>query len=1045
MSNQPYLPTQNVPFSQEAEEAVIGSVLVNPSMFPTVASFLKPEDFFLLRNNYIWEALLRLMERDEQIDYLTLIEELRAMNRLDGVGGEVYIIGLFRNTPTSVHAEAYGRLVERAAMRRRLIATADEIRGLALNENLAIEEVVTNAESRLFSVTERQLKREMLPIREAIRQYYDRVEYLLQNQEEAHGVPTGFKDLDHLLGGFQKSDFIIFAGRPGMGKCVAKGTLVSTEHGTLPIEALKPEAVAGIADDEGGVYYPLETEIQTPTGMRKAAYLYDSGVKPTLRIKTRVGYSLTGTYVHPVLVLSKAGEKVWKTLDELECGDFVAVQPVAVAETAFYVAQAPELDWDEITSIEDSGMQHCYDLTVPDGHAFVANGIVSHNTSFLLSVVLNAARAGARTAIFTMEMSAEQIVQRIISMETGINMQKLRLGQMDAREWERFVEAIGRLGNLNIFIDDTPAMNPIQLRTKTRRLQHEYGVDLITLDYLQLMNSGATYENNRVQEISYISRNLKELAKELNVPILSAAQLSRAVEQRGDKRPILSDLRESGCLAGESLVYLPDSGQYVPIADLCGKAGFRVLSLNTETWKLEPAVVSKAWCTGVKPVYRMTTQLGRRIRATGNHKFLTMDGWKRLDELTLEDQIALPRVLPSPETQTMSDAELALLGHLIGDGCTLPTHAIQYTTREDDLAEIVAALAKEVFGDTVRPRIYKEPGRGWYQVFLPPTAHLTHRVHNPVRVWLEELGIFGLRSYEKFVPEKVFQQPNEAIARFLRHLWATDGCIGLKKTAKSHYPTVYYASSSPRLAFDVQSLLLRLGINARLVQVSQNGKGRDQYHVTVSGNSDLEIFSTIIHAVGHYKQESTQFVREYLQVHPANTNRDVIPNRVWRMYAVPAMQKNGVTTRQLHVGLGNAYCGTGIYKQNVGRERAARLAEVVGCEKIGALAQSDVYWDKITSIELDGETEVYDLTVPGNHNFVASNIITHNSLEQDTDLVMFLYRDIVYNEATEFPNQADIIIAKHRNGPTGTISLYFEKSITKFMDAAVRNIDLSEL
>jgi replicative DNA helicase len=152
-----------------------------------------------------------------------------------------------------------------------------------------------------------------------------------------------------------------------------------------------------------------------------------------------------------------------------------------------------------------------------------------------------------------------------------------------------------------------------------------------------------------------------------------------------------------------------------------------------------------------------------------------------------------------------------------------------------------------------------------------------------------------------------------------------------------------------------------------------------------------------------------------------------------------------VTTRQLHVGLGNAYCGTGIYKQNVGRERAARLAEVVGCERIGALSQSEVYWDKIVSIVPDGETEVYDLTVPSNHNFVAENIVAHNSLEQDTDLVMFLYRDIVYNEATEFPNQADIIIAKHRNGPTGTISLYFEKSITKFMDAAVRNIDLSEL
>jgi replicative DNA helicase len=551
VSNQPYLPTQNVPFSQEAEEAVIGSVLVNPSMFATVASFLKADDFFLLRNNYIWEALLLLMERDEQIDYLTLIEQLRAMNRLDGVGGEVYVIGLFRNTPTSVHAEAYGRLVERAAMRRRLMSAADEIRGLALNENMAIEEVVTNAESRLFNVTERQLKRDMLPIREAIRQYYDHIEYVLQNQDEATGVPSGFKDLDALTGGLQKSDFIVFAGRPGMGKCILGDSLIDTEYGLLPIEALKPEGVEGIPDDEGGIYYPLEIYVQTPAGMRKTAYFYDSGVKPTLRITTRAGYSVAGTYHHPVMTLSKKGEQCWKRLAEIEQGDYVAVMPVAVLEPT-YPSSQPRLEWDEITNIEDSGMQHCYDLTVPDGHVFIANGIVNHNTSFLLSVAMNAARAGARVVIFTMEMGSEQVVQRIISMETGINMQKLRLGQMDVREWERFVEAIGRLGKLNIFIDDTPALNPIQLRTKCRRLQHEYGVDLMILDYLQLMNSGNSYDSNRVQEISYISRSLKELAKELNVPILSAAQLSRAVEQRGDKRPLMSDLRESGSIEQDS-------------------------------------------------------------------------------------------------------------------------------------------------------------------------------------------------------------------------------------------------------------------------------------------------------------------------------------------------------------------------------------------------------------------------------------------------------------------------------------------------------------
>ncbi|HLV36039.1 MAG TPA: DnaB-like helicase C-terminal domain-containing protein, partial [Spirillospora sp.] len=158
------------------------------------------------------------------------------------------------------------------------------------------------------------------------------------------------------------------------------------------------------------------------------------------------------------------------------------------------------------------------------------------------------ARFGSRIAVFTMEMGVEQIIQRLISMETGINMQMLRLGQISPQEESRLIEAMGRLSKFQVFIDDTPALTPLQLRTKTRRMARETGIDLVIVDYMQLMNAGGLYENNRVQEISYISRSLKELARELNVPLLSAAQLSRAVEQRQDKRPQLSDLRESGSI-----------------------------------------------------------------------------------------------------------------------------------------------------------------------------------------------------------------------------------------------------------------------------------------------------------------------------------------------------------------------------------------------------------------------------------------------------------------------------------------------------------------
>ncbi len=378
---------QPAPYSQEAEEAVIGAVIANPNAFMTIASFLKPDDFFFMRHSYIWQAMQRLNERRDPIDYLTMSQELKDLGWLELIGGPAYLTQLITSAPTSTHAEVYGRLVERSSIRRKLIMAADEIKSIANNEEMPIENVTAEAESRLFNVTDQQIKREFVAMNEAVSEYFESVERLMMNPDASLGVPSGYRDMDELLGGFQRSDLLIFAGRPGMGK-----------------------------------------------------------------------------------------------------------------------------------------------------------------TSWLLTTAVNVARIGGRVAIFTMEMGVEQLVQRMISMETGISTQSLRLGKISPQEYSRFVEAAGRVSNFPIFIDDTPALSPVQMRTKCRRLQHEHGIDLIIVDYMQLMNSGGMYQNNRVQEISYISRNIKELARELNVPVISAAQLSRAVEQRQDKRPVLSDLRESGSI-----------------------------------------------------------------------------------------------------------------------------------------------------------------------------------------------------------------------------------------------------------------------------------------------------------------------------------------------------------------------------------------------------------------------------------------------------------------------------------------------------------------
>jgi replicative DNA helicase len=656
-------------------------------------------------------------------------------------------------------------------------------------------------------------------------------------------------------------------------------------------------------------------------------------------------------------------------------------------------------------------------------------------TSWVLNVGLHAAlEAKKSVAIFSLEMSKEQLTERLLTEQAQIDAQRMHRGLLSEAEFDRVSNALGPLGEASIYIDDTPVMDELTLQLKARQAKMRHNIDMILLDYLQLMHGRSRGEDNRVQEVSAISRALKGLARELRIPVIAISQLSRAPEQRPDKRPILSDLRESGCLAGDTPIYLPDSGTYVPIKDLVGKSGFGVLALDRGWWRMDAATVTNAFATGVKPVFKLTTQLGRSVRATANHKFLTMEGWRRLDELKAGDHIATPRILQGPTDDTMSRAELGLLGHLIGDGCTLPRHAIQYTTKDPILAEEVVSLAKEVFGDSIRPRIHHE--RNWIQVYLSSTQHLTHDVRNPVRVWLDDLGVFGLRSHEKRVPPKVFHQSALGVACFLRHLWSTDGSVHLSHGI-AHYANVYYASTSRGLAEAVQSLLLRVGINARISTHSQGLKGRDQYHVTVNGQSDIYAFLKLIGVLGENKTRHAAAILDYLGSKRENTNRDIIPAIAWQMYALPAMERAGLTTRLMQASIQTRYSGSSLYKQNLSRHRARRLAGAVGSDELELLAMSDVYWDRVKAIVPDGTDDVFDLTVDGLHNFVAGNLIVHNSIEQDADVVMFLFRPEYY-KSDEKPGIAEVHVAKHRNGPTGTIELKFRRDHTRFYNLETR-------
>ncbi len=861
------LPPQNI----EAEEAILGGILLDPEAISRVIDTLRPEMFYVAAHQELFRASLMLHNQSRPTDMMSVATWLSDRDLLEKIGGQSKIVQLCDRTISAVNVDYYAQLVADKFTRRKLAEVGRETIDISFNNELELPQLLDQAEQKIFAVTQSRTQQGLTSAGDVLTNAWFELEKrfnsLGSGETNMPGLATGFYDLDAMTQGFQRSDLIIIAGRPSIGK------------------------------------------------------------------------------------------------------------------TAFSLG-------------------------------------IAHNMAQMHRLPV---------AVFSLEMSKEQLVYRLLANEARIESSRLRSGNISENEWAGVGNAISRLSEIPLFIDDTANPTVNELRSKARRLQSEKGgsLGLILIDYLQLMEGSS---DNRVQELSKITRSLKGLARELSVPVIALSQLSRGVEARTNKRPMLSDLRESGCLSGDTLITLADNGKEVPIRELDGKSDFAIWAINPDTLKLERAIVSNAFCTGIKPTWQLTTRLGRKICATANHKFLTMGGWKRLDELEIGDRVALPRYLPSNSLQLMSEGELALLGHLIGDGCTLPRHAIQYTTRELDLAEIVSNLAISVFNDAIAPRIAKE--RNWYQVYLSASYHLTHGIKNPVTKWLENLGIFGLRSYEKFIPDQVFEQPQAAIALFLRHLWSTDGCIRINK---SLYPSIYYTSSSEKLTRGVQSLLIRLGINGTLRIVSQGNKGRDQYQLWIGGKPDLKNFIELIGAVGNYKQSSLKEVEVYLNNSGrANTNRDLISREAWRTYVDKARQEIGMTTRQMQSNLGMKYCGTSLYKSDISRDKAKQLAKVLESGEMAKLSDSDIYWDKILKIDFNTEELVYDLTVANLENFTANGIYVHNSIEQDADLVINLYRDEYYNPDTPDRGIAEIIIAKHRNGPTGTVKLLFEPQFTKF-------------
>ncbi|MEP6710684.1 MAG: replicative DNA helicase [Candidatus Saccharibacteria bacterium] len=399
------IPPQNL----DAEMSLLGAVLIDEETLADITEHVTPKDFYDKRHSIVYGGMMRLYEKHKPVDLLTLTEELKRKKELDIIGGSAYLTELTNYVPTAAHAEAYAELVAQKAIRRRLIKASSEISELGFDEETTTQELLEKAEAELFSVSDQSLKQDLVSIESILTESFDRMEELHRNKGSLRGVRTGYRDLDNMTAGLQRSDLIILAARPAMGKT----TLV-----------------------------------------------------------TNLAYNVATVAKQPVL-------------------------------------------------------------------------------------------------FFSLEMSKEQLVDRMLADASGVDAWNIRTGNLSDQDFSKLSEAMGEMAEAPIYIDDTPGLSVLEMRTKARRAAHEAPLGLIIVDYLQLMQTTGRTDGNRVQEVSAISRGLKLIARELNVPVIALSQLSRSVESRNPQIPQLADLRESGSIEQDAdiVMFIYREAYYNPDTD----------------------------------------------------------------------------------------------------------------------------------------------------------------------------------------------------------------------------------------------------------------------------------------------------------------------------------------------------------------------------------------------------------------------------------------------------------------------------------------------
>jgi replicative DNA helicase len=955
------------PHNLDAEQSLLGAMLLSRDAIAAAVEFCRAEDFYKPAHAHIFDAITTLYSRGEPADPVTVADELGRAGLLDAAGGLQALVALQADTPATTNAGRYAEIVEEHALLRRLIGVAGEIAEMGYSVPEDVTAAVDQAEALVFDIAERRVTDSLKPLQSLLMASLDRLESLYTRGEMITGVPTGYIDLDERLYGLQPSSLVIVGARPAMGKALALDTPIPTPDGwttmgsievgdrvfdesgsvctvtyvspvyrdrtcylvefddgsslvadaehqwsvsdnprldnpkvvttqqmvdqgvrtgasrrrwhlrlTSPLDLQERELpvdpyVLGcwignghksgsgftIGDDDvshfvrefalagypllyrGGIEYgttPLAREVRRCSQRVLSRELDEAGLLRGAAKHIPAGY-LRASFKQRLALLQGildtdgdvdfagraelclTSRELCSQIRELVCSlghkpDQLQERTVRLLDgrqvTAWRLAWTPldpvfrlELKAEAllkpgriekavpryfrraVTAIHpvESVPVRCITVNSPS-HLYLAGEsmIPTHNTSFALGIAAHAAvEARVPTLVFSLEMGHEEITQRLLVSEARIDAGRIRNGRLAEADWPKISQAVARLSDAPLFIDDNPNLTVMEIRAKARRLKAREGnLGLIIVDYLQLMSSRSTAENRQL-EVSSISRGLKVLARELEVPVVALSQLSRNLEMRADKRPVLADLRESGCMPASTRLLRADTGEEVTLGELVlSQEQPLVWALDDRTMKLVPSRLVKAFPSGIKPVYRLRLRSGYEVEATANHKFRTIHGWQRLDEIAVGDHLAVP------------------------------------------------------------------------------------------------------------------------------------------------------AWNSPVLAGSVQR----------------------------SG---------------------------------------------------PVATRSG---------------------------ELVALAESHGEGAIAAVHSSDVFWDEVVEITPIGTMPTFDATVDGTHNFIANGVIAHNSLEQDADVVMFLYRDEMYNPESADRGTAEVIVAKHRNGPTGKCQLAFLDHHTRFANMA---------